>query len=709
MQKTSSSHARTLRQALNCSQAIIEFSPDGTIRKANRSFLEVMGYTLAGIKGRHHSMFMAPGEAKDPAYLQFWEELRAGKRQTAAFRRIGNGGKTVWIQATYCPVTGFSGKVTRVIKFAMDITGQHSRSMDDRGIMQALDRTQAVIEFQLDGTIINANANFLSVMGYSLEEVQGRKHEMFVTPKDRNSRDYTQFWERLRQGESFSSTFMRIGKGGKTVWINASYTPILDVSGKPYKVVKFATDATGQMLRNADYEGKLDAISKSQAVIEFETDGTILTANSNFLNALGYSLSEIQGQHHSMFVTPADKASQAYARFWENLRQGQFEAGEFRRVSKSGKDVWIQATYNPILDPSGKVLKVVKFASDITPEVVERKEVELLSLVANKTDNSVIITNAAGETEYTNPGFTALTGYEQHEIMGKKPGQVLQGPDTDPATVAAIRDKLARKEPFQTEILNYSKAGDPYWISLAINPVFDAQGRLRRFVSIQANITETKMKQLENDIRLQAISETNAISEWNAAGDLQLANNYLRRLGAATDAGSARLSQILGDGTYRELLQNGSIQLELRWPSLNGGKEIWLDAILSRILDSSGAVKSVLMYAVDITARKTALEETNKALTEVVEVSKRIDDIVASIDGIAAQTNLLALNATIESARAGEAGRGFAVVASEVRSLAGRSASASADISTLTQESRQRIGELAEALAQFDSGAARAA
>lgn len=709
MQITRTKRTRTLRQALDATQAIIEFDPDGTIRKANGSFLQAMGYSLAEIKGRHHSMFMAPGEANDPAYLRFWEELRAGKRQTAAFRRIGKGGKTVWIQATYCPLTSFGGKVVKIVKFAMDITDQHTRSMDDRGIMLAIDRTQAVIEFQMDGTIIGANANFLLVMGYSLEEVQGRKHEMFVSAGHRSSREYAQFWERLRQGECFSSTFQRVGKGGKMVWINASYTPILDASGKPYKVVKFAIDATEQTLKNADYEGKLNAISKSQAVIEFQPDGTILTANNNFLDALGYNLDEIRGKHHSIFIAPEERAGPAYARFWQELKAGEFKSGEFCRINKNGQEVWIQATYNPIFDPSGKVTKVVKFASDITAAVKARREFEILSLVANKTDNSVVITDDQGRIEYVNNGFSILTGYELSEVIGKKPGDFLQGPDTDPKTVAIIRQKLTSKEPFYLEILNYNKARQPYWISLAINPVFNGEGKLERFISIQANITETKLKQLENDIRLQAISETNAICEWNPAGDLTLANTYLRRLDAASGGVNTGISRLLTENSYRELINRGTIQLELRWPSAGSNREIWLDAILSRILDSEGNLKSILMYAVDISARKTALQETNKALSEVVEVSKRIDDIVASIDGIAAQTNLLALNATIESARAGEAGRGFAVVASEVRSLAGRSASASADISTLTQESRQRIGELAEALAQFDSGANRAA
>jgi methyl-accepting chemotaxis protein len=247
-----------------------------------------------------------------------------------------------------------------------------SATGDLRSKIDALSKSQAVIEFKMDGTILTANKNFLDALGYTLAEIQGRHHSIFVTDVERKSEAYRQFWETLNRGTFQSAEYKRVGKGGREVWIQASYNPLLR-NGKPYKVVKFASDITAQKAVSIDSAGQIDAINKSQAVIHFQPDGTIITANANFLGALGYSLSEIQGQHHSMFVTEEERGGLAYRQFWEALNRGEFQAAEYKRVGRGGKEVWIQASYNPIVDPvDGKVLKVVKFATDITGQVQDR-------------------------------------------------------------------------------------------------------------------------------------------------------------------------------------------------------------------------------------------------------------------------------------------------------------------------------------------------
>src|SRR5438270_11199950 len=173
--------------------------------------------------------------------------------------------------------------------------------------------------------------------------------------------------------------YKRIGKGGKEVWILASYNPVIGQNGKPFKVVKFATDVTEQKLRNAELVGQMAAIGKSQAVIEFNMDGTIITANNNFLNTLGYSLAEIKGRHHSMFVDAAERDGAGYREFWANLNRGNYQAAEYKRIGKGGKEVWIQASYNPILDLNGKPFKVVKYATDTTQQVIARLKGEKVS------------------------------------------------------------------------------------------------------------------------------------------------------------------------------------------------------------------------------------------------------------------------------------------------------------------------------------------
>ncbi|MBR0925434.1 PAS domain-containing methyl-accepting chemotaxis protein [Bradyrhizobium diazoefficiens] len=364
--------AQARLDAIGRSQAMIEFNLDGTIITANKNFLDALGYQLGEIQGKHHSMFV-PADQRDSAeYKAFWAALNRGESQAREFKRIAKGGREVWIEAAYNPVLDGNGKTVMVAKIATDITAKKMRSMTDASKIAAIGRAQAVIEFRLDGTIVTANENFCKALGYSLSEIEGKHHSLFVAETDRNSAAYREFWAALNRGDYQAGEFKRIGKGGKEVWILASYNPLLDEAGKPYGVVKFATDVTAEKLKNADLAGQIAAIDKAQAVIEFNMDGTIITANANFLGALGYSLAEIKGKHHSMFVEPSERDGSAYREFWAALNRGQYQAAEYKRIGKGGKEVYIQASYNPILDLNAKPFKVVKYATDVTKQVLVR-------------------------------------------------------------------------------------------------------------------------------------------------------------------------------------------------------------------------------------------------------------------------------------------------------------------------------------------------
>jgi methyl-accepting chemotaxis protein len=262
----------------------------------------------------------------------------------------------------------------------------HTQDVELQAIHAALNRVQAVIEFDMEGKILHANDNFLRVLGYSLAEVQGRHHSMFCPPEYAASPAYKQFWAGLAAGEFEHGEFKRVAKNGREIWINASYNPVMDSDGRPYKVIKFATDITDNRLRSAEYEGKVSAIDKAQAVIEFDMQGHVLNANDNFLNVMGYYLDDIKGEHHRMFVDPDFAASAEYKRFWQKLNRGEFDSGRYKRLGNNKKSIWIQATYNPILDLNGKPYKIVKYASDITAQV----ELEESVAAKSKSDGEKI-------------------------------------------------------------------------------------------------------------------------------------------------------------------------------------------------------------------------------------------------------------------------------------------------------------------------------
>jgi methyl-accepting chemotaxis protein len=294
-----------------------------------------------------------------------------------------------------------------------------SSARDLQAQFTAINRTQAIIEFGLDGKIVTANENFLSAIGYTLAEIQGQHHSMFVTPEYRTSADYKAFWAKLGRGEYDAGQYMRVAKGGREIWIQASYNPIFDKRGRPYKVVKFATDITEQKLTMANYEGQLAAIGKSQAVIEFTLDGKIVTANPNFLNTLGYALDEVKGQHHRLFVDPSERESAEYKAFWAKLGRGEYDAGQYRRVGKGGKEVWIQASYNPIMDAAGRPYKVVKYATDITAQTkaaqmqqlaVQEVRAVVEATKANDLTRRVTLDGKAGDTRALCEGVNDLVG-----------------------------------------------------------------------------------------------------------------------------------------------------------------------------------------------------------------------------------------------------------------------------------------------------------
>ncbi len=480
---------------------------------------------------------------------------------------------------------------------------------------------------------------------------------------------------------------------GREIPISLSLFGIEIFGGQGY--VAFARDITREKELREQMSQTLE--QAADAVVTIDEKNCVTFFNAAAERLWGYDRDEVIGRNVRMLV-PERHQSNHDEYVNRNRRTGEDrlvgQSLELDSQRKNGEKFWLN------LSLSKTVLKdrtlYTAFARDITEQVEQREKMRLLSLVADETNNSVIITDADGRIEYVNRGFTSLTGFETAEVLGERPGDLLQGKDTDPADVDRVRQGLASGEPFYEEILNYDKWGKSYWISLVINPVCDERGRIIRYISIQANITDRKRDNLENQVKLDAIRRTQAVVELDAEGSPLSCNQVLVDwLGVDSERKAlerARIREQVKDADWKKLAARTSITNTLSL-SRADGEALDLEVMLNPVVDESGNLVKLIAYGTDVSERNRMVDHTRSALEGVLG---RIGGIVRSIDGIADQTNLLSLNAAIEAARAGPHGRGFAVVAEEVRALAKRSSVSVGEIGELLAQTRHTTDELSD-------------
>jgi len=699
---------RTIKAEINKARCVIEFSAEGNITSVNALALNALHFQERELLNQHHRVLLGTTESTSAEYQDFWRNLSAGKSQTGLFKLQSKEGGTVWCQGYYAPVLTSEGQLRKVVCYLTDVTAEKEKVLGFSHEDEALNKSFGLLQCDLEGRILDCNDIFLKSLGYTKAELAGKNITTILSREDAQSQDYKHMWEQLAKGELQVKQVKRITKDGRELWFQVNYAPVKDAQGNAYKVMVYSVCITAEKIKNADYQGQLAAISKIQGVIELDLMGKILAVNANLCKTTGYTESEMLGNEHSLFVDAAYKSSPEYKAFWEKLARGEGVSGVFKRLGKGGKEIWLQETYNPILDLNGKPYKVVNYATDVT---------KYKMLDADNEGQLSSIDRALGSIEFAldgkitkvNKNFASVTGYSAQDLVGNHHSILVDGAYKASPEYKALWDKLNHGEFDAGTYKLIGKDGKEIWLQASYNPILDLNGKPYKIIKFAIDITaqHNSAAALES-----AVDETQAIIEGAKAGDLTgrvSLEGKTGAIGSLCDGVNALLDkmgevimQVRDAGetinTAAGEISSGNNDLSSRTEQQASSLEETassMEELASTVKQNAENAKQAnqLAAAASGVAVKGG-QVVNQVITTMSDInssSRKIEDIISVIDGIAFQTNILALNAAVEAARAGEQGRGFAVVAAEVRNLAQRSAGAAKEIKQLISDSVAKV------------------
>lgn len=595
-------------RAFNQVYASVRYNLDGKIIAANPHFLRLMGYDLEELIGQADFLFFSQSYQRN-LQNELWSELRDGevREQTALW--INKSGHELWLKSRYVPIIDDEGATFEVVQIVEDVTDQQNREADDRAQIIAIHRTQAVVQFALDGTILSANERFFSIFNYQPTDIIGEKHCRLLSEDEASCEEYTRFWNGLSAGEYVSGEFRRVDSRGNDIWLQGVYSPVFDPAGRPTKIVLYASDITANKLKQVDYEWQIKAIHKSNIAVTFDIYGTILDANDVFLEATGYALHEIVGNHHRIFVESTHSHGTSFAKFWNDLQQGKHRVGTYRRKRKDGSAIWLQATYNPIFDASGKVMKIVKYASEVTAERLIQADHQGQIAAINNVQ-CVASFDMDGILLDANENFLNATGYKFSDVRGRHHRMFVDPRVTDTEEYKEFWAGFSRGQTRSGEFKRLCKDGSEIWLQATYTPILDMNGKPFKVVKYASDVTAEKLAEVDYRGQIEAINKVQGVAVFNLDGTiLDVNENFQNIFHYERDelVGQHHSTLVERDlyinRAYAEFwaaLRQGKAQGGMLKRLGKGGKPIWIQASYNPILDLNGNPAKIILYATDV-------------------------------------------------------------------------------------------------------------
>lgn len=582
-------------------------------------------------------------------------------------------------------------------------------SVSDSNLTQILDQAvYAVVQIDEKNRVSYMNAAAEELWQVSRRDVMGKNVKMLVPQHMQSEHDGWVNKNRRTGRDKIVGSSRDISmerSDGTTRLVNLSLSKTEDSNGK-ISYTAFLLDVTEDRQAQESIGQTLE--QALDAVVSIDADNQVTFFNAAAEELWGYDRDEVIGQNVKMLV-PREMQPRHDGFVNANRNTGIDKiVGTSREVPvhrKDGDVRWGNLSLSRVQLASGDKIYTA-FVRDVTEEVARRRQIEVLSMVANETAAAVMVTNGRGEVIFANHGFTDQSGFSARDVEGTFLGATLTGADTDARELAKMRDAIENHRPFEGELLLYKQDGTPYWVSMAINPVKGDDGGIENYVALLINIDQVKSTAVEADVTLTALAETNGVADWSADGKLGSVNSFLKSRSATNNGnverGAYALSNLLEGSELQTLKSDHRLTKLLAWPGAEEGEAVFLDATFNAVLDSHNEIRKIIMCGADATARKTALSEVERAVDKLRDSGEKIGDFGTQINAIALQTDMLSVNASIEAAHAGRRGKGFGVVANSVKSLAERSLDSAEKIGDIVEANRKTITDVTDTLRRLN-------